>query len=431
MLESKDHPLFSDFNEPLPMPLGINGMGRIGKLLVWHHAARGTFREIVVHIGREAGRGMQDIADYLARDSTYGPLERYIRGFRGGSVLEDVNEASGTLRINGTPVRVLRTERNPKNIPWKGHETALVVECTGAFRDPTVPVDAAKGSLRGHLEAGAEKVILSAPFKIKDESQGMPEDAVTTIEGINEGAYDPARHTLLSAASCTTTCLALMMKVLLDRFGPDPVLGASMVTVHATTSTQSVLDSLPKAGTDDLRKGRAALNNIILTSTGAAKAAALVLPEMNKFGFTAESVRIPSTTGSIVILMVNLQEDPREPIERETINGLYREAANGSLSPYISYSEAQNVSSDIIGTASGAVIEARETRVQKGSVSVAVDPSCTITPQEALRTDRAATLEVPVNQIIVYGWYDNELGSFTHLLGERCVSVAKGLLGKE
>jgi glyceraldehyde 3-phosphate dehydrogenase len=426
MLEAKDHPVLAELDAPLPMPLGINGMGRIGKLLLWHHAARRSFERIVVNIGREAGKGLEDIADYLGRDSTYGPLNRYIHGFRGGRVIEELNEAAGTMQVNGIPVTVLRSHRNPREIDWPGQGVSLVVDCTGVFRDPTEPVDAPKGALRGHLEAGARKVVLSAPFKIKDDAEGMPEDAVTTIQGINDEAYDPKRHRIVSVASCTTTCLAFLFKTILDRFGIKSVLGASMVTVHAATSTQTVLDSLPKAGTSDLRKNRAVLDNIILTSTGAAKAAALVIPEMEQIDFVAEAVRVPNTTGSIVILMVNLQVDPERPVSREGVNEMYRNAANGYLSPYLSYSDSQNVSSDIIGTAAATVVEGRETRVQSGKVRVMVTPGCRISPEGAFPGE-GCSVEVPVNQVVVYGWYDNELGSFTHMLGERTLALAKNL----
>lgn len=428
MLDARDHAIFSGPQTPLPMPLGINGLGRIGKLLLWHHAARGSFERIVVNIGREVGQGLEDIADYLARDSTYGLLHRYIHGFRGRPVIEDVDDKAGTMKVNGTPVTFLRRHRNPAEIDWAGHGVSLVVDCTGAFRDPTVPPGAPGGSLRGHLQAGAKKVVLSAPFKIGDESRQMPEDAVTTIQGINDGAYDPDTHNIVSAASCTTTCLAFLFKTLLDHFGADVILGASMVTVHAATSTQQVLDGLPKAGTGDLRKNRAVLDNIILTSTGAAKAAALVIPEMGRIDFVAESVRVPNTTGSIVILMVNFQDDPERPVSRDRINELYRNAAEGHLSRFISYSDAQNVSSDIIGTASAAVIEGKETRVQTGAVRVVVTPGCRISPEGSLQAAQGCTVEVPVSQVVVYGWYDNELGSFTHMLGERTVLMGGELL---
>jgi len=427
MLDARNHPIFSEDQPPLPLPLGINGLGRIGKLLLWHHTARGSFERIVVNIGREVGQGLSDIADYISRDSTYGPLHRYIHGFRGRQVIGDVDEASGSMRINGTPVKFLREARNPKDIDWSGNEVSLVADCTGTFRDPTVPANHANGSIRGHIEAGAQKVVVSAPFKIKDESKEMPSDAITIIEGINENAYDPGKHRIISAASCTTTCLAFLFKTLLDYAGVNSILGASMVTVHAATSTQGVLDSLPKAGASDLRKNRAVLDNIILTSTGAAKAAAQVIPEMGRIDFVAESVRVPNTTGSIVILMVNLQDDPNRPISEAAINAVYRNAAEGDLSRFISYTESQNISSDIIGTASAAVVEATKTRVQKGVVRVSVTPGCQISPKAAM-PEQGCTVEVPVHQVVVYGWYDNELGSFTHMLGERTITVAGGIL---
>ncbi|MCF8127989.1 MAG: glyceraldehyde-3-phosphate dehydrogenase [Deltaproteobacteria bacterium] len=410
------------------MSLGINGLGRIGKLSLWHHAARGSFERVVVNVGREVGKSLEDIADYLSRDSTYGPLHRYIHGFRGRRVIEELNEKAGTFQVNGMAVTVLRKNRNPKEIQWGARDVSLVVDCTGVFRDPTASADASGGSLRGHLEAGAKKVILSAPFKIKDQTARMPEDAVTTIQGINDGDYAADRHNLISAASCTTTCLAFLFKPLLKHFGIEAIMGASMVTVHAATPSQEVLDSLPGSGTTDLRKNRAVLDNIILTSTGAAKAAALVIPEMSRIDFVAESVRIPNTTGSLVMLMVNLQDDPDQPVSRDEINQVYRKAADGYLSPYISYSDAQNVSSDIIGTAAAVVVEGKETRVQKGAVRAVVTPGCRIFPEESLHPADGCRVEIPVNQLVVYGWYDNELGSFTHMLGERTVEMGRHLL---
>jgi glyceraldehyde 3-phosphate dehydrogenase len=412
----------------LPMKLGINGAGRIGKLTLWHHVARKSFEEIVLNLGREAGRGLEDLAAYLERDSTYGPLSRYLYGFRGGRVVEELNDKEGTLRLDGVLVRVLRSKRNPAEIPWKEHGVELVVDCTGAFRDPTEPADSPRGSLRGHLNAGARKVILSAPFKIKDKGKPMPEDAVTTIEGINEDDYIPSRHNLISGASCTTTCLAYMVKPLIDHFGPEPILGASMVTVHAATPSQDVLDRVPKAGDKDLRKNRSIMNNIILTTTGAADALGLVIPEMKHIGFMAESVRIPTTTGSLIVLVVNIHdEDPEHPIGRDLINDIYRKASEGYLSKYLSYSDGQNVSSDIIGTAAAAVIEGKETHTRTAHIRLDISRLCAV-PLETLKGTDGTVLEIPVTQVVVYGWYDNELGSYTHMLGERTISIANSLL---
>ncbi len=171
--------------------------------------------------------------------------------------------------------------------------------------------------------------------------------------GINDKDYDPVRHAVISNASCTTTCLAHMIKPLLDYFGVERVLSASMATVHAATGSQQVLDRLPKTKAKDLRKNRSIMNNIILTTTGAAKTLQLVIPEMANIGFIAESVRIPTATGSLIILVVNFQEvSDSKPIRRELINDIYRNASR-SGNGYLIYSEDQNVSADIIGTPQG------------------------------------------------------------------------------
>jgi glyceraldehyde 3-phosphate dehydrogenase len=186
---------------------------------------------------------------------------------------------------------------------------------------------------------------------------------------------------------------------------------------------------LPGAGSDDLRKNRSIFNNIILTTTGAAKALQLVIPEMKQIGFSAESVRIPTNTGSIVILMMNIQsEETGASITPESINIIFEEAAKTSLSRYISYTERQNVSTDVIGTASAAIIEGRETRVETEPVRVRLNQSCAIVPEGSVDANTGSTLEIPVNQVVVYGWYDNELGSFCNMMGERTLSVAQKLL---
>jgi len=320
--------------------LGINGLGRIGKLTVWHHVARKAFGSLVVNIGRQAGSSLTDIAHYLERDSTYGRLQQYLYGCRSDAVIGDISENDDTIMIDGLPVRFLRTSRNPAEIDWLAHDVRLVVDTTGRFLDPTLPGDEPKGSLRGHLLAGAEKVIASAPFKIKDSRQPMPEDAVTTVMGINDADFDPRRHRIISNASCTTTCLAHMIKPLLNHFGPSKILTASMATVHAATVSQAVLDRLPKSGKTDLRKNRSIMNNIILTSTGAGKALRWVIPEMEHIGFIAESVRIPTSSGSLIILVVNLHEElTGEPIRREIINDVYRRGAKDDSNGYLHYTD--------------------------------------------------------------------------------------------
>jgi glyceraldehyde 3-phosphate dehydrogenase len=406
------------------MKLGLNGLGRIGKLSLWHHVSRQYFSEIVVNLGRNVGSGLVDIATALEKDSTYGRLSMYLHGHKGGRVIENLNEATGSMTINGVPVTFLRQARNPKDIDWLGNQVQLVVDSTGAFKDPTADPEEGRGSVRGHLLAGAEKVMVSAPFKIQAKGLDMPEDAVTTVMGINDDDYDPSRHSIISAASCTTTCLSYMIKPLLDHFGADKMLSASMVTVHAATGTQQVLDRLPAAGAVDLRKDRSILNNIILTTTGAAKTLGLVIPEMKSIGFTAESVRIPTSTGSLVVLVLNLQDELENPINRTLLNSIYEEYAK--TSPYLIFSTEQNVSSDIIGIPKAAVvIESTEIHTRTASIRVNLHNLKNYKFEDGFT---APILEVPITQAVIYGWYDNELGSYTNMLGELTVSVAERMV---
>jgi glyceraldehyde 3-phosphate dehydrogenase len=274
------------------------------------------------------------------------------------------------------------------------------------------------------LEAGAEKVIVSAPFKIREKDPSMPEDIVTVVTGINDEEYDHTKHHIVSAASCTTTCLAYMIKPLLDYFGPEKILSASMATVHAATGTQEVLDRLPKAGATDLRKNRSIMNNIILTTTGAAKTLGLVIPEMNRIGLIAESVRIPTTTGSLIILVVALYEEKDKlSINRNLINSIYRDAAQREKRGYIKYTDEQNVSSDIIGLyGPAAIIEGHETHTRTANISLDLSKLYKM-PSESLASLPANTA-IPVTQVVIYGWYDNELGSFCNMMGDLTVKIA-------
>ncbi len=407
--------------------LGINGLGRIGKLTLWHHAGRKYFTELVINVGREVGAGLSDIIHYIERDSTYGRLAAYLNGHRSPGVITDVDEAKGTLTVNGVRVTILKDHRNPKDIQWADHGVDMVVDTTGRFLDPNLPADDPAGSIRGHLAAGAAKVIASAPFKLK-QGASMPDDSVTTVMGINDKEYDPVRHAVVSNASCTTTCLAHMIKPLLDYFGVTRVLSASMATVHAATGSQQVLDRLPKSKAKDLRKNRSIMNNIILTTTGAAKTLQLVIPEMANIGFIAESVRIPTATGSLIILVVNFQEvSDSKPIRRELINDIYRNSAeNGN--GYLMYSEDQNVSADIIGTPkAAAVIEGHETHTRTGAIHINLAHLQGIdkTVQESIQ-DLVGSIQV--TQAVIYGWYDNEMASYVNLMGDRTVSIADSLV---
>jgi glyceraldehyde 3-phosphate dehydrogenase len=405
------------------MKLGINGLGRIGKLLLWNHVARGHFNELVVNIGRDVGTSMNDLAASIERDSTYGRLTTYLNGFRGGRVIEELDEQTGRMQINGIPVTVQRTARNPKEVGWRDHDVNLVVDTTGAFRDPGSDADEPRGSLRGHIAAGASKVILSAPFKIKAKGLEMPDDAITTVMGINDDEFLPTVHSIVSAASCTTTCLSYMMKPLLERIGADNLLSASMVTVHAATGSQQVLDRLPGAGASDLRKNRSILNNIILTTTGAAKALGQVIPEMRNIGFIAESVRIPTATGSLIILVINIHDEPGLPTQRDYINSIYREYSRHN--PYLVFSDEQNVSSDMIGYPKAAtVIEGSETHTRTASIRVNIAKAT----NADISGDHDPIIEVPVTQAVIYGWYDNELGSYTHMLTDLTWKIAESMV---
>jgi glyceraldehyde 3-phosphate dehydrogenase len=411
-------------SSPRPMKLGINGLGRIGKLSLWHQVEHPYFAEVVVNIGRESGGSLDDIALFIERDSTYGRLHNYLYGCRAERVIQELDENRGRMVINGVPVTVLRQYRNPRDIGWRDHGVELVLDATGQFLDPTLPPDHDKGSLRGHLAAGAKKVVVSAPFKITDKRAGLPQDVVTTVMGINENDFDPTRHVIVSHASCTTTCLAYMLKPLLDSLGPQRILSLSMATVHATTASQQVLDHLPKAGAKDLRKNRSIFNNIILTSTGAAEALVQVLPAMKQIPFLAESVRIPVNTGSLIILVVSFQEVPDKPhIDRALINGIYRDYAARDKGGYLRYSDEQNVSSDIIGLYRvAASIEGHETFTRTATVSYDLS---LVVPADVVKRLPETRLEVPITKAVVYGWYDNELGSYSNMVGDRLVSIGE------
>ncbi len=410
------------------LKLGVNGFGRIGKLTVWHHVARKYFDEIVVNIGRQAGTSLDDIAHYVERDSTYGWLHGYLYGCSAEPVISDLDEENGSMLIDSVRVRFLRTARNPAEIGWRDQGVRLVVDTTGQFLDPTLGAEHSPGSLRGHLASGAEKVIVSAPFKIKDKGKPMPEDAITTVMGINGNDYDPRRHKIISNASCTTTCLAHMMKPLINAFGPKKIMSASMATVHAATGSQQVLDRLPGEGKTDLRKNRSIMNNIILTTTGAANALRLVIPEMEEIAFIAESVRIPTSTGSLIILVINLQEQPSgEFVGRDLINEIYRQAAADSPQGYLHYTDKQNVSGDIIGMPRvAAIIEGHEThaRTAEATIDLAKIPGL---DSKTFSNPNEMVVHIPVTQAVIYGWYDNEMGSYVNMLGDRTVSVAENM----
>jgi glyceraldehyde 3-phosphate dehydrogenase len=406
--------------------LGINGAGRIGKLTLWNHISAGHFNTFVVNLGRKSGLKLEDIVDYLIKDSTYGSLDRFLFGYSGHKVeVEIIDRDQDLFSINGLPVRLLTAARNPRDINWAREGVRLVVECTGAYIDPTTVADAPKGSARGHLEAGAEKVVVSAPFKISDSAGRMPADCAMFVYGINHDKYDPQIHHIVSAASCTTTGLAHMVKPLLETKETAHIVTASMSTVHAATNNQNILDAVPKAGASDLRKSRSVFNNIILTTTGAASALEEILPEIKSIGFMADSVRIPTSTASLIMLNVtfktSLNEVGEPLLNRELINDIYREVAAGAQRGMVVFSEKQNVSADLIGYPAAIMIEGVETHTRTGFI--AVD---TATMREC-GVQATCDISIPVTHAKIFGWYDNELGSYVSSLGKLTIYIDKNM----
>ncbi len=403
--------------------LGINGMGRIGKLLLWNQIRLKQFDGLVVNLGRDVGKKLDDLIQIIENDSTYGNLTKFLYGFGGKKAeIRILDENIPLLEIDGIIVKFLRKSRDPKDINWLKEGVSIVVECTGGFSDPTVTTNSSKPCLRGHLEAGALKVILSAPFKIKDPSQSKPHDSTTMIYGINHSQYNAQKHHVISAASCTTTGLAHMMKPLLDTRETSQILTASMSTIHAMTNTQAILDSVPKAGSSDMRKNRSVFNNIIITTTGVTKALEQVIPEISNIGFIADSVRIPTNTVSLINLNITFHSETdqnNEPkITREFINDIYKKAAKTSQKDLLVYSDRQNVSSDLIGTMAACVVEGCETHTRTGFISI---------PRKSLNTlgiKDADNLKLPVTHAKLFGWYDNELGSYVYSLSKLIKHIA-------
>jgi glyceraldehyde 3-phosphate dehydrogenase len=411
--------------------LGINSLGRIGKLTLWHHIGRKYFQEIVVNLGRGVGNGLPAIAQLIEKDATYGTIHRFLYGIKAERMIQIVDEKKGELLIDGIPVTILREARNPAEIGWRAHGVDVVVECTGKFQDPTLTADEKKGSLKGHLAGGAKVVINSSAFKIKNKALSIPDDAVTLIYGINHTAFDYQRHRLISAASCTTTGLAHMLKPLLENEATRKILTASMSTVHAVTNSQSILDKTPKAGEKDLRKSRSTLNNIILTSTNAAEALSQVIPEVKSIGFMADSIRVPTNTESLIVLNVTFQTradktGKNAPLTTGMLNDIYRKAGNdpGHL---VVYSEEQNVSTDLIGMDAAIVIEGQFNHTRTAFIDIDLSQVPDL-PDAILRTLSRSTMRIPVVHAKIFGWYDNEYGSYTNRLGDLTAYVHKSLV---
>ncbi len=298
--------------------VAINGFGRIGRLFLRAAAGKGADIEVVA---------INDLTDAatLAHLLKYDSVHRVWPG--------EVSHADGSLVFEGRRIEVL-SQADIKLLPWRELGIDLVMECTGRYTDR---IDAAV-----HLDQGAKKVIVSAPAKDPD---------ITVVMGVNDQDYDPAHHDLLSLASCTTNCLAPVAKVLLDTFGIEQ---GFMTTVHAYTNDQRILD-LPHK---DLRRARAAGVNVIPTSTGAARALGLVIPEL-KGKFDGYALRTPVPDGSVVDLTVMLEREASV----DEVNGALKEAAGGPLKGILRYTDEPIVSSDIVGDPHSSIFDSSLTMV--------------------------------------------------------------------
>jgi glyceraldehyde 3-phosphate dehydrogenase len=327
--------------------VGINGFGRIGRNFFRAVQASGADVEIV---------GVNDLAanDILAHFLRYDSILGRFPGV--------VESDDDYLTVNGTKVRA-SAERDPAAVNWGDIGADIVIESTGLF---TKAADARK-----HLDGGAKKVLISAPASDED---------ITIVMGINEGEYDADKHHVISGASCTTNCLAPMAKVLLDNWGIEK---GFMTTVHAYTTEQQLLDqiSLNRKGQINLRRTRGGATSIIPTTTGAAKAISLVLPEL-KGKLDGYALRVPVPTGSVTDLTVTLGAD----VTKDELNAAYQAAAeSGPLSKYLEYTEDEIVSADIV----------------TWPASCTIDAGCTLANG---------------NQVKVVGWYDNEWGYSNRLI---------------
>ncbi|MFY9214474.1 MAG: type I glyceraldehyde-3-phosphate dehydrogenase [Tissierellaceae bacterium] len=306
--------------------VGLSGFGRIGRDFVRAYF-EGEVKEFDLVAINASGK-LEDLAHLLKYDTMYGKFDGTVE------VVED-----GFL-INGKHVKVV-AHRDPVEIPWEELGVEIVVDSTGAFRD--------REGLSKHIQAGAKKVILTAPAKGED---------ITIVMGVNEDKYDPENHNIISNASCTTNCLAPLSKVILENLGVKKGL---MTTVHAYTNDQQILDKRHK----DLRRARAAAQNVVPTTTGAAKAVALVLPELagKLNGF---SVRVPVATVSLVDVVFHVEK----PTTVEEVNNLFKKASENELKGILGYSEEPLVSSDYVGDSRSSIIDGLSTMVIDDMVKV-------------------------------------------------------------
>ncbi|MGI8510423.1 MAG: type I glyceraldehyde-3-phosphate dehydrogenase [Gemmatimonadaceae bacterium] len=326
--------------------VGINGFGRIGRQVL-----RAAMEEGVADLEFVAVNDLTDtktLAHLFKYDSVHGTYPG------------DVSAAEGKIIVDGEEIKVL-SERDPAMLPWKQLGVDVVLESTGFFTN----ADAA----RKHIEAGARKVIISAPAKGED---------ITIVMGINSDKYDPAKHNIISNASCTTNCLVPMVKVIRDAFGFKH---GSMVTIHSYTNDQQLLDAPHK----DLRRARSAAVSIIPTTTGAAKATSLVIPEV-KGKIDGIAIRVPTADVSLTELTVEVEQ----ATSTDAVNAAFRQAADGNLAGILKYTEEPLVSCDYIGDPHSCIFDSLNTNVIDGTM------------------------------VKVSGWYDNEWG-----YSSRCVDMIR------
>lgn len=305
--------------------VAINGFGRIGRLTLRTMLERHKTNLTVVAINDMAD--LQTNAHLLRYDSTYGRF------------LGQVEVGEGILQIDGLSISAIN-QKDPSRLPWRQLNVDIVIESTGVFTDAA--------QVRAHLEAGAKKVIITAPAKGED---------ITIVLGVNDSAYNPRKHHIVSNASCTTNCLAPVAKVIHDHFGIERGL---MTTIHAYTNDQRILDLMHK----DLRRARAAAMNIVPTSTGAAKAIGLVMPEL-KGKLHGLSLRVPTSTVSVVDLVADLEKSA----SAEALNHVLKQAAEDKLNGILAYCEEPLVSSDFRGNSASSIVDGLSTVVLEGKMA--------------------------------------------------------------
>jgi glyceraldehyde 3-phosphate dehydrogenase len=328
--------------------IGINGFGRIGRQVL-----RAAKEQRVADLDFIAVNDLTDtrtLAHLFKYDSVHGTYPG------------DVEAGKESIIVDGDEIKIL-SQKDPGALPWKDLGVDIVLESTGRFTDAA--------AARKHIDCGAKKVLISAPAKGED---------ITIVMGVNDDKYDSSKHTIVSNASCTTNCLVPMVKVVRDNFGFKH---GSMVTIHSYTNDQQILD-LPHK---DLRRARAAALSMIPTTTGAAKATSLVIPEV-KGKIDGSSIRVPTPDVSYTILTVEIE---KAGATKESVNAAFKKAASeGPLQGFLRYTEEELVSSDFIGDPASCILDAKTTNVIDGTL------------------------------VTVQGWYDNEWG-----YASRCVDMLR------